>query len=250
MRKYDHLFFDLDNTLWDFTANSRLAMKQTLEQNEILPKLSSFEDYFEFYEQINSSLWSDYHSRKINKQILIVERFSKSLLQFGISDLDWKELNRKYLQNMALQTGLFANTLQTLSILRARGYQMHIITNGFKEVQRAKLENCGLAGFFSKVFISEEIQTTKPHRQIFEHALKSTNAQKKKSVMIGDSWETDIIGAMEFGIDQIMFLNQGLNDVPDEIKSKQLATNSSYLELKPQIRTYFIDEIPDLMTIL
>ena len=250
MRKYDHLFFDLDNTLWDFTANSYLAMKLTLEQNEIMPKLSSFEAFFEVYEQINKALWTDYHSRKITKQILIVERFSRSLLQFGISDLDWKELNHKYLGNMALLTGLFPGTMETLSILKARGYQMHIITNGFVEVQRAKLANCGLAGFFAKVFISEEIQTTKPHRQIFEHALKSTNASKKKSIMIGDSWETDIAGALDFGIDQIMFLNRGLHELPDEIRSKQLATNASYLELKPQIRTYFIDEIPDLMTIL
>jgi len=132
------------------------------------------------YEQINKSLWSDYHSRKITKQILIVERFSRSLSEFGLSDLDWKEINRLYLENMAIQTGLFPNTLETLGILKSKGYRMHIITNGFKEVQRAKLANCGLEGFFTKVFISEELQTSKPHRQIFEHALKSTNASKKK----------------------------------------------------------------------
>jgi putative hydrolase of the HAD superfamily len=151
---------------------------------------------------------------------------------------------------MALQTGLFPGTLETLHILKDRGCQMHIITNGFREVQRAKLANCGLTGFFTKVFISEELQTTKPHRQIFEHALKTTNASKKKSIMIGDSWETDIEGALNFGIDQIMFLNGGLHELPGEIKSKQLAANSSCLELKPHIRTYFIDKIPDLITIL
>ena len=250
MRKYDHLFFDLDNTLWDFTANSRLAMKQTLEENDILPKSVAFDDFFGIYEQINKSLWSDYHSRKITKQILIVERFSRSLSEFGLSDLDWKEINRLYLENMAIQTGLFPNTLETLGILKSKGYRMHIITNGFKEVQRAKLANCGLDGFFNKVFISEELQTTKPHRQIFEHALKSTNASKKKSIMIGDSWETDIAGALDFGMDQVMFLNSGLHELPMEIKSKLLAANSSCLELKPQIHTYFIDEIPDLITIL
>ncbi len=250
MRKYDHIFFDLDNTLWDFTANSRLAMKQTLEENDILPKSVVFDDFFGIYEQINKSLWSDYHSRKITKQILIVERFSRSLSEFGLSDLDWKEINRLYLENMAIQTGLFPNTLETLGILKSKGYRMHIITNGFKEVQRAKLANCGLEGFFTKVFISEELQTSKPHRQIFEHALKSTNASKKKSIMIGDSWETDIAGALDFGMDQIMFLNGGLHELPEEIKSKQLSANSSCLELKPQIHTYFIDEIPDLITIL
>src|ERR1035437_10083522 len=105
MRKYDHLFFDLDNTLWDFTANSRLAMKQMLDQNNILPKSVAFDAFFKVYEQNNKSLWSDYHSKKITKQILIAERFSRSLSEFGLSDLDWKEINRQYLENMALQTG-------------------------------------------------------------------------------------------------------------------------------------------------
>lgn len=250
MRKYDHLFFDLDNTLWDFTTNSCLAMRQTLVQTELLPQLPSFESYFQVYEKINKSLWDDYHTKKITKQSLIVERFAQSFQEFDITNLDWNELNRLYLENMALQTGLFPEVRETLASLKARGYQMHIITNGFKEVQRAKLDNCGLSGFFSGVFISEEIQTTKPHREIFEHALKTTNAPKKKSMMIGDSWETDINGAFKFGMDQVMFLNFGLHEIPDPIKSILLTKNSTYLELKPHIKTWFIQKIPDLLTFL
>ncbi|MDP2336216.1 MAG: YjjG family noncanonical pyrimidine nucleotidase [Bacteroidota bacterium] len=250
MRKYDHLFFDLDNTLWDFTANSRLAMKQTLEQKEIISKLTSFDEFFEVYEQINQSLWIDYHSKKITKQILIVERFSRSMQEFGISDQDWQDLNRQYLENMALQTGLFPGTIETLQTLKARGYHMYIITNGFREVQRAKLANCGLAGFFTHVFISEDIQTNKPHRQIFEHALKSANALKKRSVMIGDSWETDIEGAMEFRMDQIMFMNHGLHQIPDRVNSMRMASNFGCLEIKYRCLTYFIDEIRSLTLIL
>lgn len=250
MRIYDHLFFDLDNTLWDFTANSCEAMKQTLGETGIISQLPSFDAFFQVYEQINKSLWNDYHSRKITKQCLVVERFSKSMQKFGINNLDWQELNHRYLENMALQTRLFPGTRETLTLLKDKGYRMHIITNGFREVQRAKLANCGLAGFFTKVFISEEIQTTKPHREIFEHALKSTNASKKKSIMIGDSWETDIQGALGFGIDQIMFLNDGQNDLPDPINSIRLAENSTHLKLKGQNRTYFINEITELVTIL
>ncbi len=250
MRTYDHLFFDLDNTLWDFTTNSRLAMEQTLKQDELLPRLGSFDTFFEVYEQINHSLWSDYHSKKITKQKLIVERFSRSMQAFGINDYDWVELNRHYLENMALQTRLFPGTMETLTILKAKGYQMHIITNGFREVQHSKLDNCGLAGFFTKVFISEDIQTTKPHRQIFEHALKSTNASKRRSIMIGDSWETDIIGALKFGMDQIMFLNQEQNQIPDSVKSLRTTAFFSYLELKHHTKTYFIDEIIGLDALL
>ena len=250
MRKYDHLFFDLDNTLWDFTANSGLAMKQTLEDFDLLARLSSFDSFFDVYEEINHSLWNDYHVKKISKQTLIVERFSRSLQKFGIADLNWEELNRKYLENMALQTGLFTGTLETLTILKEKGYNMCIITNGFKEVQRTKLSNCGLAGFFPNVFISEEIQTTKPHRQIFEHALKSVNAPKKKSVMIGDSWETDIEGALSFGIDQVMFTNNGSHFIPEYVKTKLSTENSSFLQLNHHTKTRFINEIFDLLAIL
>jgi putative hydrolase of the HAD superfamily len=127
---------------------------------------------------------------------------------------------------------------------------MHIITNGFSEVQRKKLFNCGLSGFFTKVFISEEIQSNKPHRQIFEYALKSTNAKKKRSVMIGDNWETDIEGALKFGMDQIMFLNHDQNAIPVVTVSIRSASECCYLELKPLIKTYFVQKIADLVEIL
>ena len=250
MRIYDHLFFDLDNTLWDFTTNSRLAMEQTMTQNGLISKLPSFGAFFEVYERINHSLWSDYHTKKITKQKLIIERFSRSMQAFGINDYDWIELNSLYLENMAIQTQLFPGTVETLTTLKSKGYQMHIITNGFKEVQHSKLSNCGLDRFFTKVFISEDVKTTKPHQQIFEHALKSTNASKKRSIMIGDSWETDIIGALNFGMDQIMFLNHGQNPVPESVKLLKLASSSTFLELKLHTKTYFIDEINDLDVLL
>lgn len=248
--RYTHLFFDLDNTLWDFSANSREAMIQTLEYLGFINQLDSFDKYFLLYEQINESLWADYRAKKITKQSLIVERFSRSLNAFHITNQDWESINRLYLECMALQTRLFPNTMETLHYLKAKGYKMHIITNGFMEVQHAKLRNCGLTVFFGKVFISEEIKTTKPHREIFEHALKSTNALKRKSIMIGDSWETDIEGAMAFGMDQIMFLNMGRNKVPESIESTSLMKNSMYSELKQQPRTLFINEIVELATVL
>ena len=250
MRTYDHLFFDLDNTLWDFTTNSRLAMEQTMEQKGLLSKLDSFDTFFHQYEQINHSLWNDYHSKRITKQKLIIDRFSRSLQSCGINNHDWIELNRQYLENMAVQTKLFPGTIETLTNLKSKGYQMHIITNGFREVQHSKLINSRLSRFFTKIFISEDIQTTKPHRQIFEYALKSTNALKKRSIMIGDSWETDIIGALEFGMDQIMFLNKGNNATPDHVKSLRSTTISAFLQLKRNTRTYFVNELFELDTLL
>ena len=250
MRKYEFLFFDLDNTLWDFSANSREALKQTLEELDLISRTDLFDNYFKLYEQINSSLWSDYRAKKITKQALIVERFSRSLETFQITKQDWHAINNHYFVCMCLQTKLFPGTLETLAHLKAKGYQMHIITNGFKEVQRTKLENSGLLNFFGQVFISEEIHFSKPHRQIFEHALKSTNASKKKSIMIGDSWDIDILGAQKFGMDQIMFLNNGINKVPELIKSNLLVDNSTYLESKRPQKTFFVNIIPELNVLL
>jgi putative hydrolase of the HAD superfamily len=250
MRKYDFLFFDLDNTLWDFSVNSRKALTEALDKLDITGRIDSYDDYFSLYEKINESLWKDYRDKKITKNALIVERFSRSLGAFGISNQDWEGINKLYLECMALQTQLFPRTLETLEYLKAKGYQMHIITNGFREVQHAKLKNCGLSDYFGKVFISEDIHTTKPHREIFEYALKSTNAPKNKSIMIGDSWETDIEGALAFGIDQIMFLNKGHNKVPESVKPSILSASSTFFELKRKTRTYFIDEVVELNIIL
>lgn len=250
MRKYDFLFFDLDNTLWDFSTNAKVALLQTLQDLRYIDRISSFEDFFLIYEEINDSLWVDYRAKKVTKQFLIVERFSRSLSSFNITNQDWEEINRYYLECMGKQTCLFPRTHETLDYLKAKGYQMNIITNGFKEVQHAKLYNSGIASYFNRVFVSEELHMVKPHRQIFEHALKSTNASKKKSIMIGDSWEIDIQGAASFGIDQVMILNNGKNTVPHEVKSILLNTNSNYLEAKQFRKTYFLNEIKDLMTIL
>lgn len=249
-RLYDHLFFDLDNTLWDFATNSKLAMKQTMAENELLSRLPSFDSYFDVYEKINHGLWDDYHKKQISKNELIVERFARSLGKFGITELDWKELNHRYLKNMALQTGLFPSTIDTLSVLRDKGYYMYIITNGFKEVQYQKLSNCGLDVFFRNMFVSEEIQTTKPSREIFEHALKSVNASKKKSIMIGDSWDTDIEGAMDFGIDQVMFTNNDSYPLPEEVNRKKNSSVLNFIELKQHNRTYFIKTLTELTAIL
>lgn len=250
MRKYDHLFFDLDNTLWDFSTNSKLALEITLDRIGINKIIGSFKAFYAVFEPINESLWEQYRTKEISKQELINERFSQSLGNFGLKNLDWEEINKEYLTQMALQTRVFPETMETLDYLRSKGYQMHIITNGFYEVQHDKLINCGLSEYFGKVFISEELKTTKPHREIFEHALKSTNARKSKSIMIGDSWDTDIEGAMNFGMDQVMFLNKGVNKIPDSIKTNQFAINSPVFLSKQKIKTYFVEEIAGLTMIL
>lgn len=206
MSKYRHLFFDLDNTLYDFSLNAFLAMKEAFKQLNILPLLPSFEEYFGVYAQINDQLWAEYREKKITKDFLRACRFERSLKEFGIvPKVEYSEIDDFYLKIMSVQTNLFPGTSEVLTELKNRGYQIHIITNGFKEVQYDKLQNTGLDKFLTNVFISEEIKSHKPSKEIFEYAIKSSNARKKESLMIGDSWESDIVGAKNFGIDQVFF---------------------------------------------
>jgi putative hydrolase of the HAD superfamily len=204
--KYRHLFFDLDNTLYDFDTNAYLAMKEAFTQLGINRYLPSFDLFFTLYLVINDELWAEYREKKITKDVLRGLRFERSLRKFGIiPEIPYTQIDDLYLKIMSTQTNLFPETIEILTELKKRGYQLYIITNGFKEVQHDKLLNTGLSKFMTNVFISENIKSPKPSYEIFEYSVKSSNARKKESLMIGDSWESDIIGAKNFGIDQVFF---------------------------------------------
>jgi len=206
MYKYKHLFFDLDNTLYDFESNSYLALKQAFIQLGLFEKIDSFDAYFSVYSRNNERLWADYREKKIAKELLRGKRHKMSLKEFGVEhEVDPIDIDDRYLKIMVTQTELFPRAVEVLAELKRRGYFLHIITNGFREVQHDKLQNTGLSEFLTDVYISEEIKSPKPSREIFEYAIKSSNARKNESLMIGDSWESDIIGAKNFGIDQVYF---------------------------------------------
>ncbi len=250
IRKYDHIFFDLDHTLWDFPQNSRNALEETVQQFGFLPRLPSFAEFLEVYESVNEELWEQYRQKKIGKQKLTAVRFALSLEPFGITDLDSQQLNDFYLERMGEQTSLYPGTIETLEYLKKRGYCMHIITNGFREVQHRKLETSGLNRFIDRVFISEVVQSPKPERAIFEYALKSCNARKTRSIMIGDNWGADIIGALNFGIDQVMVLNGGKDTLPEEIARQIDREKSVFSLLQKRNTTWFVQEIGNLTQLL
>lgn len=216
MTKYRHLFFDLDNTLYDFEKNAYLALETVFINRGIVDALPSFAAYFEVYSKINDDLWALYREQKMPKDVLRGKRHKDSLAEFNFDLEDPLELDNEYLKFMSQQTELFPGTIELLLDLRQRGYKVHIITNGFKEVQNDKLVNTGLEKLVDDVYISEVIQKPKPAREIFEYAIKSSNAKKSESLMIGDSWESDIVGAKKFGIDQVYFK---INDNPIDIEN-------------------------------
>lgn len=204
-RKYTHLFFDLDNTLWDFNRNSRQAISETFLYFNLQECGSDFDEFFRTYSKHNDLLWAKYRKKEIHKNELKRQRFQKTFDDLKIAGIDAVEMNDHYLGVMPLQTILIEGALDVLSVLKKRNYRLFIITNGFSEVQHKKMENSGLAAFFEKVFISEEVKAPKPGREIFDYAITSTNAKKRKSLMIGDDWEVDVGGAVNNGIDAIHF---------------------------------------------
>jgi putative hydrolase of the HAD superfamily len=202
MKHYRHLFFDLDNTVWDFNMNSRFALLETFKLYNLDQSL--FEGFLKSYIIHNEKLWALYRQNGITKEELTKKRFDLSFQETGLEGVDAVAFNRDYLDNLPFQTRLCDGALEVLEKL-SRKYEMHIITNGFREVQYKKMEKSDLNRFFKRIFVSEEIKSPKPSPEIFRHAMKSCNARKKESLMIGDDWEVDILGAMQTGIDQVHY---------------------------------------------
>lgn len=227
-KKYTHIFFDLDNTLWDFTKNSWLAMNVAFKKH--LPSNGNNVDYNEFfaeYTKINHALWGEYRNQQVSKKELISLRFQKTFDLLSIKTVNPVEMNETYLAEMPLQTCLVPGAAETVGYLKSKGYNLNIISNGFREVQYKKLKQTGLLSSFNKVFLSEDVKVPKPGAGIFAHALKSVNARKYASIMIGDNWEVDVIGAFNYGMDAIYLCPQS----PTESINEQVANHKMRLNI-------------------
>ncbi|WP_163323109.1 YjjG family noncanonical pyrimidine nucleotidase [Draconibacterium mangrovi] len=202
-KNYTHIFFDLDNTLWDFKTNGREALRITYHKYNLDRFELTFDTFYEEYSKNNTELWIAYRKKEVYKSELIRLRFQKTFDSLEIDGIDPEEMNAVYLHEMSLQSALLGGAIPLLDYLKSKKYKLFIITNGFREVQHKKLQHTGLVSYFDKVFISEDIKVPKPGREIFEYAIKSSNAKKSKSIMIGDDWDVDILGALNFGIDVV-----------------------------------------------
>jgi putative hydrolase of the HAD superfamily len=203
--KYKHLFFDLDHTLWDFDANARATLEQLHDDMKLADRgVHDFNLFYKNYLQHNDKLWARYRKGYIKQEELRLKRMWLTLLDFRIADDELtKEMSDMFLQLLPTRTLLFPDTKEVLKYLEDKGYQLHLITNGFEKTQHSKLQCCGLDAFFKVVVTSECSNSIKPEREIFEYALNRTGASVEESIMIGDSLEVDIAGAMGVGMDQI-----------------------------------------------
>lgn len=203
--KYKHIFLDLDNTLWDFKANSHDTIIFLFEKYKLAEKISNFDEFYDEYQRINAGLWQLYRESKIEKNQLRWKRFYDTFLLYGIVDLKLAEnFGNDYVEMSPRKTIMFPYAVEIVEYL-SKKYQLYILTNGFKEVQYIKLENTGLGKFFRMIFTSEELGFQKPNKQCFEKALSLAECKSSESIMIGDDLEIDILGAKNVGIDQIFF---------------------------------------------
>lgn len=206
--KYKHLFFDLDHTLWDFEANSRQTLEELYHALNLAEKgVNDFDLFHKNYLAHNEKLWDRYRNGFIKVDELRWKRMWLSLLDFKIADESLaREMGIVFLDRLPTRKILFPYTIEILEYLLDKKYILHLITNGFEKTQHSKLKNSGLDKYFNEVITSEASNSLKPHKEIFEFAFQKTGALPDESIMIGDSIEVDIQGAINAGIDQV-FVN-------------------------------------------
>lgn len=203
MNDIEHLFFDLDHTLWDFDRNSALAFQKIFDKHQLTQYYPFFMDA---YVPINFKYWEWYRNEKIDKETLRFGRLDDAFRALDVA-LEEDLINRladDYIVHLPDNNHLFDGAIEVLDYLQQK-YTMHIITNGFSEIQDRKLKNSKIADYFKTVTTADEVGVKKPHRRIFEHALKLAGARPSNSLMIGDNLEADIEGAEKLGLQTIYF---------------------------------------------
>jgi putative hydrolase of the HAD superfamily len=198
-----HVFFDLDHTLWDFEKNSAKAYQACFIKNSINVKLS---DFLNVYIPINASYWKNYRKDKVSKEELKYGRLKDAFNQidFVIADEMINKIAAEYLDYLPTFNSLFEGTISILDYLTPK-YKLHIITNGFSEIQHPKLNKSGIRDYFTEVITSESVGVKKPNPKVFYYALDKAGALPQESIMIGDSLEADVKGAENIGMQAIFF---------------------------------------------
>ena len=226
--KYKHIFFDLDRTLWDFDAAAEVAFERIYEKYNLKSfGIPSAHEFHEVYHPLNEQLWVLYREEKITKEELNRTRFLKPLEHYGIHDVELADhLSEDYVYWSPRIVRLVPDTMELLDYIKPK-YHLHLITNGFQEVQHTKLSGSGLEPYFETLTVSEEVGVKKPNPEIFHYALRKAQAIAEESVVIGDEMAVDIDGARAAGINQIFFNPNG-----QEVEGERTFEVKSLLEIK------------------
>ncbi|GGH17187.1 YjjG family noncanonical pyrimidine nucleotidase [Mucilaginibacter phyllosphaerae] len=204
--KYKHIFFDLDHTIWDFDKNAEETLHELYSTYKLKDiGLKSADLFIETYTRHNHRLWAQYHLGEITKDELREARFKSTFIELGVQpDLMPADFEDAYVMLGPTKTNLFPHAHETLAYLQGK-YTLHLISNGFKESTEMKVAGTNLSPYFQNIIISEVVGVNKPDPAIFKHAIELAGATIPESVMIGDSIEADIRGAMGVGMDAIYF---------------------------------------------
>ena len=218
------VFFDLDHTLWDFDKNSALAFEKVFKMQDLKVDMNGF---LHFYVPINREYWERYRKDEITQKQLRYGRLKDTfdLIEYAVSDDMIDLLSVEYIHYLPKYNHLFDGTIEILDYLKPK-YNLHIITNGFAEIQGNKLDNSYISHYFKTMTNSEMAGVKKPNQKIFEYALNLAEAKKENSIMIGDCIEADVQGALDAGLDAIFF-NE--NNIQAPVYIKQI---NHLLELK------------------
>lgn len=214
--KYQHIIFDLDHTLWDFDRNAQRVLDTLYQVHFADEKVFDELAFNRTYQKINKQLWQDYHAHRIDKATLRAERFALTFQELGVDPqlmpISSIELDRQFVEGTAKMDGVFPHCHRVLDAL-SEHFRLHIMTNGFVEVQQRKLASAKLDGYFDHLFISETIGANKPAPEIFQHAMNVLGAEFDQCLMVGDNLEADVGGAQGVGMDQVWF-----NPAQEQIK--------------------------------
>lgn len=203
MKRYDDLFIDFDDTLYDTHGNAVIALHELFDTLQIGKWFPDANVFYDEYWKANIDLWTRYSKGEISRDYLIVERFRRPL-SFGqglepTADYCLK-VSDIFLDYCSSKPGLVDGAQELVEYLKLCGYRMHMCSNGFHEVQYKKLRACGLTEYFDTVILSEDAGYNKPAPQFFDYALQKSGADRNSTLMIGDNFQTDILGAKRSGI--------------------------------------------------
>ena len=234
--KYKDLFVDFDDTLYDTHGNAVIALKETFEYFHLDRCFSDPQLFYDAYWTANIDLWSRYSKGEITRDYLIVERFRRPLsvgIGIDVTEQLCLQMSDVFLDFCSCKPGVVEGAHELMDYLRQKGYRMHMTSNGFHEVQYKKLAACGLRDYFDTIILSEDAGVNKPSPLYFDYAFKVSGANKETTLMIGDNLQTDILGALNAGIDAMLF-NRWNVDVKDS----------------PQTPTFVVSHLKDIMNIL
>ena len=214
---YRHLFFDLDHTLWDFDRNSAECIAELFDTFRLADLgIASSAEFSRYFIAINRRLWADYDQNRIEHSYIRKHRFPMVFRALGIDESAVQaDLNEEYLKLLPRKAHLLDSAKELLDYLNGR-YTMHIITNGFSDIQAVKMASSEIAHYFTHVITSENANAKKPEPLVFQYAMNISGATTAESLMIGDNYEADILGAKGVGLDTVFYnpQSQVVNDPP------------------------------------